>query len=74
MITLAVDCMGGDHGPSVTLPACREFLQSHADAHLLLIGLPESLKDFSHARATLIMASEVVTMALGRWHAEGQRS
>jgi hypothetical protein len=62
MITLAVDCMGGDHGPSVTLPACHEFLQSHADAHLLLIGLPESLKDFSHPRATLIMASEVVTM------------
>ncbi|NDA99623.1 MAG: phosphate acyltransferase PlsX [Betaproteobacteria bacterium] len=62
MITLAVDCMGGDHGPSVTLPACREFLQSHADAHLLLIGLPDSLKDFSHPRATLIMASEVVTM------------
>ena len=26
-ITLAVDCMGGDHGPRVTLPACRAFLE-----------------------------------------------
>jgi fatty acid/phospholipid biosynthesis enzyme len=26
-ITLAVDCMGGDHGPSVTLPAVLEFLR-----------------------------------------------
>ena len=28
-IRLAVDCMGGDHGPSVTLPACRAFLAAH---------------------------------------------
>ena len=38
MITLAVDCMGGDHGPSVTLVACRRFLHSHPDARLLLVG------------------------------------
>ena len=29
---LAVDCMGGDHGPSVTLPACKAFLDAHPDA------------------------------------------
>ena len=43
MITIAVDCMGGDHGPQVTLPACRQFLDSHPDAELLLVGLPASL-------------------------------
>ena len=40
MITIAVDCMGGDHGPRVTLAACRRFLDSHPDARLLLVGLP----------------------------------
>ncbi len=62
MITIAVDCMGGDHGPRVTLPACRQFLLKHPDAHLLLVGLAEPLQSFVHPRATVIAASEVVTM------------
>ena len=62
MVTLAVDCMGGDHGPSVTLVACKQFLQNHPDAHLLLVGLPQALQHFQHPRATLVAASEVVTM------------
>ena len=62
MITLAVDCMGGDHGPRVTLAACRKFLDDHPDAHLLLVGLPDKLAGFSHARASLVPASEVVLM------------
>lgn len=62
MITLAVDCMGGDHGPRVTLAACRQFLGNHPDARLLLVGLADSLKDFSHDRATIVPATEVVAM------------
>jgi len=62
MITIAVDCMGGDHGPHVTLPACRSFLDRHADAQLLLVGLADCLSDFSHPRAKAIAASEVVGM------------
>ena len=62
MITLAVDCMGGDHGPSVTLVACRRFLDTHEDAHLLLVGLPEALSSFSHVRARVVPATEVVAM------------
>ena len=62
MITIAVDCMGGDHGPRVTLKACRAFLDAHAQAQLLLVGLPESLGDFKHPRATLVAATEVVGM------------
>lgn len=61
-ITLAVDCMGGDHGPAVTLVACRRFLDQHLDAELLLVGLPEALKAFSHPRARMVAATEVVTM------------
>ena len=62
MVTLAVDCMGGDHGPSVTLLACKQFLQAHPEAKLLLVGLPQALQHFQHPRATLVVASEVVTM------------
>ena len=43
MITIAVDCMGGDFGPAVTLPACAAFLASHPNSRLLLVGLPEAL-------------------------------
>jgi phosphate acyltransferase len=32
MTILSVDCMGGDHGPAVTLPACRRFLDEHPEA------------------------------------------
>ncbi|MDZ7891606.1 MAG: phosphate acyltransferase PlsX [Rhodoferax sp.] len=62
MITIAVDCMGGDHGPEVTLPACREFLDRHPDAALVLVGLADALKGFSHPRATVVVTTEVVTM------------
>ena len=62
MITIAVDCMGGDHGPKVTLPSCQQFLDEHADAKLILVGLPEAVSSFSHPRARIVTASEVVTM------------
>ena len=62
MITIAVDCMGGDHGPEVTLPACREFLDRHPDAALVLVGLADALKGFSHPRATVVVTTEVVAM------------
>ena len=55
--------MGGDHGPSVTLPACRAFLQRHPAAELLLVGSAAALaaaKDWPRCR--LIEASEVVAM------------
>ena len=62
MITIAVDCMGGDHGPQVTLPACTEFLNAHPEARLILVGLPQAFEGFSHPRAAVVTASEVVTM------------
>ncbi len=62
MITLAVDCMGGDHGPRVTLAACRQFLDNHPQAQLLLVGRPDDLGGFAHARARIVPATEVVAM------------
>ncbi|MBE7941947.1 MULTISPECIES: phosphate acyltransferase PlsX [Ramlibacter] len=62
MTTLAVDCMGGDHGPRVTLAACRSFLDREPEARLILVGVPDALKGFSHPRATVVPATEVVAM------------
>jgi phosphate acyltransferase len=62
-VTLAVDCMGGDHGPAVTLPACRHFLQKHPSAHLVLVGTADGLAPAAGwERCTLRPASEVVAM------------
>jgi len=54
--------MGGDHGPRVTLAACRQFLERHSDAQLLLVGAQDSLQALNHPRARIIHASEVVAM------------
>lgn len=62
MITIAVDCMGGDHGPCVTLPACTRFLDLHPDARLILVGLPQDMAGYAHVRASVVLTSEVVTM------------
>ncbi len=62
VITLAVDCMGGDHGPRVTLAACRRFLKQHPQARLLLVGLPEALSGWHDSRGQVVPASEVVGM------------
>ncbi|MFG6456902.1 phosphate acyltransferase PlsX [Roseateles sp. BYS96W] len=62
-VRLAVDCMGGDHGPSVTLPACRAFLDKHPAAELILVGKPEALSAAAAwPRCRIVAASEVVTM------------
>jgi phosphate acyltransferase len=62
-VRLAVDCMGGDHGPSVTLPACRAFLRAHPQADLVLVGTPDALAAATAwDRCTLVTASDVVAM------------
>ncbi len=61
-VTIAVDCMGGDHGSAVTLPACRTFLDAHPQARVVLVGLPEALQGFAHPRASIVTATEVVAM------------
>lgn len=69
-ITVAIDCMGGDHGPRVTVPAAINFLSAHPDARAILVGLEnevaEALKQVRgdiRDRITLRHATEVVHMA-----------
>lgn len=62
-VRIAIDVMGGDHGPAVTLPACRAFLERHPQAELLLVGLPEALQAAADwPRTRCIPASEIVAM------------
>lgn len=68
-IVLAVDAMGGDHGVSVTIPACLRFLNETSDVGLILVGNKESiynqigdkLSQFA-GRITVVHASQVVDM------------
>ena len=68
-IRVAVDCMGGDHGPHVTVPAALEFLARHDDAAMILVG-PQEVVDkalaAAHAspgpRVRVVHAPEVVEM------------
>ncbi|MEF7614714.1 phosphate acyltransferase PlsX [Aquincola sp. MAHUQ-54] len=62
-VRVAVDCMGGDHGPAVTLAACRAFLAATPQADLLLVGTPEALAPAAHwPRVSIVHASETVLM------------
>ncbi|PTD97890.1 phosphate acyltransferase PlsX [Pseudothauera lacus] len=68
-VTVAIDCMGGDHGPAVTVPAALSFLRSHADARVILVGKPDVLEPALGSaagafgeRLRIHAASEVVGM------------
>jgi len=62
-VRIAVDCMGGDHGASVTLPACRHFLDKHPEVELLLVGSAAALAPArAWQRCRRVPATEVVTM------------
>jgi glycerol-3-phosphate acyltransferase PlsX len=71
-VKITIDCMGGDHGPSVTVPAAVSFVRSHPDAELVLVGLEEPIRaQLKRAKVvdareiaalTVVPASEVVEM------------
>ncbi|HEX8787857.1 MAG TPA: phosphate acyltransferase, partial [Telluria sp.] len=68
-ITISIDCMGGDHGPSVTIPAALAFLKHEPEAELILVGLEDQVRaelKKHHAqdnpRISVRNASEVVAM------------
>ena len=68
-VTVAVDAMGGDHGPSTTVPACVDFLAAAPEARVVLVGAAEQLEALLaktlpslRERITIRAASEVVDM------------
>jgi phosphate acyltransferase len=68
-IKLTIDCMGGDHGPTVTVPAAVNFVRSHPDAQLMLVGIDTAIraqlkkcKALDEPALIVVPASEVVAM------------
>src|SRR5258705_10299150 len=49
-ITVAIDCMGGDHGPHVTVPAALNFLKSNSQVDVVLVGLRDAIEAELKAR------------------------
>ncbi len=43
-IRIAVDAMGGDHGLSVTVPACVDFANQNQDVSLILVGMEAEVR------------------------------
>ena len=61
--------MGGDHGPSVTIPAALSFVKNEPEAELILVGLEDVIRNelrkhhaSNHPRLSIVPATEVVTM------------
>lgn len=68
-ITIAIDAMGGDHGPHVTVPAALKALEADDQLNVVLVGLQDAIeaelktrKATTSPRLRIHHASEVVTM------------
>ncbi len=68
-ISVAIDAMGGDHGPHVTVPAALAVLDQDPEVNIILVGLRDALeaelvaqKRSVGPRLRIHHASEVVTM------------
>lgn len=68
-ITIAIDAMGGDHGPHVTVPAALKALETDDQLNIVLVGLQDAIeaelktrKKTTSPRLRIHHASEVVTM------------
>ncbi len=66
-LVVAVDAMGGDHGPSVVVPAAIGFVRQHGDVRLILVGDEAAVRALLPADASTLAvdvhpASQVVDM------------
>lgn len=71
-ITIALDAMGGDHGPHVIIPAAIKALEADDALYIILVGLEETISNVLklqkklspnvQQRLTVHHATELVTM------------
>ncbi|MDO8180114.1 MAG: phosphate acyltransferase PlsX [Undibacterium sp.] len=68
-IKISIDCMGGDHGPTVTVAAALSFANREPDVEFLLVGQEAIIKAelnnlgaLHHPRMSIVNATEVVEM------------
>jgi phosphate acyltransferase len=69
-IKISIDCMGGDHGPAVTVAAAVAFVNREPGAELILVGREDAIRSEldkhradAHPRLSVVNATEVVTMS-----------
>lgn len=66
-ITLALDAMGGDFGPSVVVPAAVSFSRRQVDCRLVLVGQKDKIREHlpggePSVQISIVHASEIVGM------------
>ena len=68
-ITVAIDAMGGDYGPRVTIPAALALLKQDSELKVILVGLNDAIeaelraqKTKLNSRLSIHHASELVSM------------
>ena len=67
-ITIAIDAMGGDHGPKVTVPAALDYLRKNPEDTIVLVGLADAIAaelgsfKLPSSQLRIHAASEVVGM------------
>jgi glycerol-3-phosphate acyltransferase PlsX len=67
-VRIAIDCMGGDHGLDVTVPAALDFARAEPDAALLLVGRSAEIEPRLasagdlRSRIEVVHAEEIVAM------------
>ncbi|MCK9781397.1 MULTISPECIES: phosphate acyltransferase PlsX [Enterobacterales] len=60
-LTIALDAMGGDFGPRITVPACLRALASNPHLKILLVGQPDSISPLlANQNAELISRLQVI--------------
>lgn len=62
-LTVALDAMSGDFGPSVVVPAALQALNNHPNLNLILVGEPteiESYITFQSKRLTIVKSTSII--------------
>jgi glycerol-3-phosphate acyltransferase PlsX len=64
-VTIAVDAMGGDHGPTEVVPGALDHARGHPQDQVILVGDEETVRGIAGglpANVSIVHASEVVGM------------
>jgi phosphate acyltransferase len=64
-VTIAVDAMGGDHGPAEVVPGALDHARSHPEDRLILVGDEPTVRRLGGelpSNVSIVHASEVVAM------------
>jgi phosphate acyltransferase len=64
-VTVAIDAMGGDHGPSEVVPGALDYARANPDDRLILVGDETSIRGLAGdlpSNVEIVQASQVIGM------------